>query len=228
VAEDDLRVLRSQRNEVFALVTAAGLDPREFRWEHVPSSRSARTQVDRLLHVPSAFFYEFDNLEGTNPNKHYATHSPGESVHTQEQYPGSWGYQLAFVENWLTYLNRELEAPPLWEQIAQGEPLLQAQLEGTEDTPFTPAELAAIESKLDEVREYLRRELPPGAVAAALAHVDRLEGAAKSTGRMSWAQMAIGIVVSLVWGGAMAPDQARLVLEMIGQAFQRLITSPLI
>lgn len=34
----DLRVLQSQRDEVLQRLTDAGLEPHEFRWEHVEGS----------------------------------------------------------------------------------------------------------------------------------------------------------------------------------------------
>jgi len=219
----DLYVLQSQRNEILSRITVAGLDPREFRWEHIPSSRDGRTLLDRLIHVPSGFFYEFDNSEGTDPGKHQATFSPGDGIHTERRFPGHWDYQMAYVTEWLGNLKRELNAPPLWERLAQGEPLLEVPLGAAEDSPFRPGELLAIEAKLDEVREYLARELPPEKLPTVQAQLDRLGAAAKTSGRLSWLQMAIGVMFTLMWGGMMAPDQARTVLQMIGQAFQRLI-----
>jgi hypothetical protein len=162
-------------------------------------------------------------LEETNPVRHWATFSPGDGIHTEQRFPGSWDNQMTIVRQWLSYLKRELDAPPLWEQLAQGEPLLEVSLGAAEDSPFRPDELMAIETKLDEVRKYLARELPPGMLPTVQAQLDRLGAAAKTTGRLSWLQMTIGVMVSLMWGGMMAPDQARTVLQMIGQAFQRLI-----
>jgi hypothetical protein len=42
-------------------------------------------------------------------------------------------------------------------------------------------------------------------------------------GRVSWLQMAIGTLVGMMWARLLAPEQARTVLNMIGQAFQKLI-----
>jgi hypothetical protein len=221
---DDLRVLQSQRNEILSRIKSAGLEAREFGWDHGPSTRYPTTYLDRLVHVPSGFFYEFDNVEGTSPTKHYTTHSPGYSTHTQKEFPGSWDNQLTYLSQWLSFVKRELDAPPLWEQLTQGEPLLEVPLAGAEDSPFRPEELQAIEAQLDEVRNYLRDQLPPAALPTVQAQLDRLEAAAKTTGRLSWVQMTIGLLVGLAWSGVLAPEQARTILQIIGQAFQKLIT----
>ena len=68
-------------------------------------------------------------------------------------------------------------------------------LSGAEDRPFRLEELLAIETRLGEVREYLTRELEPGALQTVKAQLDRLEAAAKTAGRVTWAQMAIGAVL---------------------------------
>ncbi len=219
----ELRVLQSQRNEVLSQINTLRLDPREFRWEHVPSRRDSAVQLDQLIHIPTGFYYQFDSREPTSTISHYATFSPGASVLTETRYPGAWDLQVIYAGEWLGYLKRELTAPPLWEQLAQGEPLLEVPLAAAEDTPFTPEEQRAIQGKLDDVLQYLKQELPPGSMPTVQTQIARLQEAAKTSGRVSWLQMAIGTMIGLVWGGLMAPEQARTVLQMIGQAFQRLI-----
>ena len=218
----DLRILRSQRNDIMSLIADAGLEPREFRWEHVHSRRSAGDQLDRLAHLPTGYFYDFDNLNGSS-QQHLATFAPGATTHEERQNPGSWPFQLGYVAQWLSYVKRELDAPPLWEQLALGQPLLEVPLEAAEDRPFARDEQEAVRERLEEVREYLRRELAPGTMPAIEAQLARLEAALGTMGRVSWLQWAVGIMYTLIWGGLMAPEQARTVLHILGQAFQRLI-----
>ena len=86
------RVLQSQRIEVLTLVRYLGLEPREFRWEHAASVHSSKL-LDRVVHIPSGYFFEFDNLGGAQ--EHYATFSPGRTTHIETAYPGSWESQRA-------------------------------------------------------------------------------------------------------------------------------------
>ena len=94
---------------------------------------------------------------------------------------------------------------------------------GGVDSPFLPQEVEAIAVRLTEVRAYLQTELPTGAMVAVSESLDRLEHASQSQGRISWAQMAIGAFIGMVWAGLMPPDQARAALTLIGDAFRRLL-----
>jgi hypothetical protein len=127
-----------------------------------------------------------------------------------------------YVVKWLDCLKREMHAPPLWEQLATGEPILSMPWPGGVDSPFLPQEVEAIAVRLTEVRAYLQIELPTSAMVAVSESLDRLEHASQSQGR-SWAQMAIGAFMGMVWAGLMAPDQARAALTFIRDAFRRLL-----
>ena len=179
--------------------------------------------VDVLIHEPTQYAFAFDWMSGPYANGHYAIFSPGETQFEQTAFTEEWAAQRRSVTTWLACVKRELDAPPLWEQLAGGEPMLSIPGPGAVDSQFLPEEAAAISARISEVRAYLAAELPTGAMAAVNESLDRLEQAATSQGRISWAQMAIGAFMGMVWGGLLAPDQARAALTLIGEAFRRLL-----
>jgi hypothetical protein len=216
----DRRLLKSQKNDVFGRIQASGFEPREFEWtEHTLADNT----FNRLNHSPSGSWFDFDYVVGRTSAGHWVRFSPAEETKDGSGFPGAWDGALGYFTSWLRFLRRELEAPPLWEQLAAGEPLLEVPTAGGPDSPFTPPEIDAINARLDDVVDYFRRELPPGALQALEANIERLREEAKTSGRITWMQTAIGIAVSLAWGGLMAPEQARLLLDMIGKAFQKAI-----
>jgi hypothetical protein len=219
----DRRVLRSQQNQILDLVRTARLEPREFRWVKTASRFDDSVIVDGLVHEPTQFRFAFEWMDGRMASGHYAIFSPGQSQFEQTEFPGGWNEQLGYVVKWLDCLKREMDAPPLWEQLAAGEPMLSMPWLGGVDSPFLPQEVEAIAVRLTEVRAYLQTELPTGAMVAVSESLDRLEHASQSQGRISWAQMAIGAFIGMVWAGLMPPDQARAALTLIGDAFRRLL-----
>ncbi len=217
---DRFPLLTSQRNSVLGLIRLAGLEAREFYWMDADSRVTPGATVDRLVHRPTDFFYEFDFVPNSG---HFGTFAPGGETHTISVNPGTWDNQLTYVRSWLQTLKRELEAPPLWEQLAAGEPLFDVPALAGADTPFRDEEVEAIHRQLGEVLAYVRRELPHGSVPAVEEQLTRLDLAAASQGRVSWAQMAVGTFVGLAWSGLIAPDQARAALGLLGEAFRRLL-----
>jgi hypothetical protein len=214
-------LLRSQRNDVFHAIENFGFDPRDFGWSHVQSFVDSTTIIDRVTHRASGYFFEFEILEG----RHRSRFSPGAEGPLEQQFPGKWLGQLGYISNWLNFLKRELDAPPLWEQLASPEPLLATPLdESVVDSPFTEEELQAIDRQMVQVRAYLRAQLDPAALAPLEAKVDYLIRESRKQGRITWYQLAIGTFVGVAMSGLMAPDQARTVLGLIANAFVRLVT----
>jgi hypothetical protein len=213
-------VLRSQKADLFRLVETAALDPREFKWETV-AGIDAGTTVDQLTHRPTNYYFRFNVVQ----QGHHTTFSPGGEAAIETQFPGSWPGQVMYFTYWLEYLKRELAAPPLWEQLAGGEPLLEiASLPSSApDTPFSEPERRAILLQFVEVRAYVSRELPPENMAAIAGRLDDLEAAVTTQGRQTWMAFAVGVFVTLAWGGLMAPEQARAILQIIAGAFLPLL-----
>jgi hypothetical protein len=213
-------VLPSQRNDAFREIEADGLDPREFHWEESPSGLKNGLVVDQIVHTRTGFYFRFDRSD----RGHYSFFSPGSDDTEESQHPGTWSNQVAYFRKWLGYLARELSQPSLWEALAAGEPLLQAGLASGIDSPFGPDEIRAIEVKIVEARAYLSTELEPGRLAAVNRKLDLLLEASHSQGRQTWIFFALGVLITLVWGGMMSPGQAQAVMVLLGQAFQRLIS----
>lgn len=219
-----MALLRSQKAEIFETIKQRGFDPREFVWSErpvaLPTGRSGLG--DRLTHTQSGFYFEFASTG--SETGHFASYAPGDSTPKVKTGTGSWLRQMGIFRSWLGYAKREIEAPPLWEQLAAGEPLLEVSVPpGTDDRPFSATEGAAIAASIEEVRAYVRKELPAGSIPRVEEQLARLEASAKTAGRVSWMQAAVGMAVGLVWTGLMAPDQARAMLDILGKAFQHLL-----
>ena len=222
---DEFAVLRSQRNVILDLIKHRGLDPREFAWEHGRSSRSPDRNIDKLRHTASGFFFEFDALERGDEG-HANTFSPAEGSSLERAYPGTWDGQFRYVDVWLRALKRELDAPPLWEQLAQGEPMLSAAAMHGQNSPFSPAELAALDRKIDEVLVYLKNELPAGSIPMIEGQLLQLKEDARKNGRISWMQMTIGFIFTMIWSGLFDPALGRQVFDTINQAWQFILDAP--
>jgi hypothetical protein len=212
----DRVLLKSQRADVFRVIEASGFDPVEFHWDTVESMYGDEVMVPRLTHRPTGFEYTFE--------QGMSLFAPGEQEQQQSLTAPNWPNHVVNLNQWLGFAQREMDAPSLWEDLALGEPMLNVpMLAEAQDTPFSGAEAAAIRGSIAEAVQYLKNELPPGSIAFLEARLLILDESIESTGRVTWMQLAVGLAMTAVWGGLMAPDQARHMLDIIGKAFQHLL-----
>lgn len=207
-------LLKSQKNEVFEALSAAGFDPAGFKWGEVRGDWYLH-DVPVLDHIPSRFYFifDFDPDEGHK----MAAYSPGREVLREEVRAGNWEAQLGCVHTWLENLKRESHAPNLWAELDKQRELNDA-LPPSDDNnePFSPSEQAAIAGQLDEIKELLvRTEQLTGARLAALeADVDYVKDASTRMGRRDWLTIFYGTVFGWALTALVAPDGARQAIMM--------------
>ena len=109
-------LLKSQRNEILALILEQGLDPSLFSWVNVPSELNPEYTVSQILYKQSNFFYSFE-MEG---EVHSAIFAPAEESYLGSDYPGTWEKQKKAFSKWLDYLKKEEGEPDLWSSISAG------------------------------------------------------------------------------------------------------------
>ena len=64
MAKEDIRLVRTIRNQVFIRVEASGIEPAHFRWDEVDlvawsGMYQYSVQASKLVHAPSGFYYQF-------------------------------------------------------------------------------------------------------------------------------------------------------------------------
>ena len=197
-------LLKSQWDDVFKRVVAAGFSPSHFErvemWSPINGSRA----ISVLRHRPNPeYWFKFDR---GGRGGHYAIYSPGAETGEERQYPGPWVGQLEYVDKWLVYLRRELEAPDLWSGLASG---AQAQ-QSISNEPFTSTELEAISERLARIEKHFMetRALQEGEASYVRESLDFLRTSAKTEGRRTWTNMAIGVIFNIVLFLALPADAA--------------------
>jgi hypothetical protein len=217
-------LLQSQRNDVFAAIQEAGLNPAEFEWEERTSHR-AHGNVPVLVHRPSHAHFVFDFDFNRAPEQHVAEYMPGLDRPRDERSSGSWESQLVYVKSWLVYLKREWHAPNLWAELSKQKALFASDGGEVANTPFTRAEQAEITRELAEIKAYVRKtyKLSESQYEAFNARLDYFEEAASRLGRIDWRNAFVGAFVGAVMQAVIPPepvqDALNLVLRGLGQLF---------
>lgn len=160
--------------------------------------------------------------------QHHAYYSPGQDAAYEECRGGSWEGQLSLVENWLTNLKREFQAPDLWSLVSEQTSLVQAASADSPNTPFSTAEIKKISDGLREVQAYIEKthRLDEQKHALLESRLGYLMDAAHRQGRQDWLHVAIGVLSTVVVGLAMAPDQAKEIFRFVGSLLQAILKTP--
>jgi hypothetical protein len=214
-------LLRSQENNVFAAIQAAGLNPEEFEWttdySNFAHGDAAGMRVPVLQHKPSNAFFIFDWSVNRTPEQHVAFYTPGLDQPHDTRHAGNWESQLGYVRSWLEYLRREWEAPDLWAELASGRELGSVVSDAvTDNSPFNPQERAEISQKLEEVKRYVRQtyELNEAQYDAIDARLDYLVDAAARLGRVDWRNAFVGAFLGAVVQAVLPPEPVRDVVSL--------------
>lgn len=208
-----LLLLPTQVNTVGQLISAAGLDPREFQWETTYTQvqqlgvGQEPVMVSRLLHKPTGFQFVFD-LDASNLHHNY--YAPGRDTPYERNAPALWEGQLTHVELWLGYLKREYEAPDLWGQLQRRVGELPPP-DSSANTPFTDEERGQVEHQLRAALESAARtnELTADQLRALEEKVDYVVEATRRLGRLDWRHVYISVMAEEIFRLALGSDMFR-------------------
>ena len=141
----DKLILRTQANEVFAILSQVNLDASEFEWQQTKSTWAHNGQVSQLVHRPTGYYFTFDHSD----QGHWAEYSPADEKPVHVAHPGSWNLQRAEVQTWAGALKREVDAPDLWGALVAGRQLVEGDASVRDDNrPFEQSELQRIDASL--------------------------------------------------------------------------------
>lgn len=202
-----LLLLKSQMNTVFELIAACGLDPAQFAWHQV-ASQFSKDVIHKLVYLNSSYYFRFDIHNGS----HFSRYSPGDDINTEEHPAGGWDTQAFLVQRWLDHLVRELQAPDLWQAIADEKSLSDASSQNAENSLFSADEIKRIDQNLPEIKEKLlaAQEFTPQQRQYLDSNFAYLKDASTRMGRKDWIIIVVGtltnIIITLPLTSAVARD----------------------
>jgi hypothetical protein len=139
----------------------------------------------------------------------------------------SWSEVLAVVGAWLTEVKDNHDTPDLWAESAKARYVTDAAGDvGADNTPFTPEEIAALQSRLDEVEAYIesRESLDEPRKHIVQSRFRYLLGAAKrGLGRIDWLNIFVGQMFELFVNGVLKSSLYADVMRHAGTALGSVI-----
>jgi hypothetical protein len=207
---------KKQRNELFEAVVKSGINAAEFDLRikdvaHSPSYYGLRAHfalnadnwIVAIDHITSASALKIYQVAGDTlsppPVKFFVQYHVG-SDPSERNGIVDWPDILMVAAEWAGHVKDYVDTPDLWaEMLAQRELLSEASLGSLENTPFTPAERAAISAQLRDIKNYIKdnASLTGEQFKQAEARIDEAEAASRRLGRKDWLLLFLGTTVQL-------------------------------
>ncbi|MCU7493046.1 MAG: hypothetical protein HF310_16210 [Ignavibacteria bacterium] len=206
---EEHKLLTFQRNTLLLLLRDAGLNPTEFDFSETKSRHVSRLIVPAFVHNPTGYHFMFDVID----SRHACYFTPGADMISEEQYPGSWEALLNYFKKWIQFLKREIETPDLWKAI-KPDPVLSESLSSVDpqdNAKFTPDELKHISSSIEELKAYIFKEIP--LLQDKIDYINNqttyLVDSSKRLGKKDWLNVAVGIIINIIFAIAPSENTAR-------------------
>ncbi len=193
-----INMFKWQRDELFASVNNAGINPNEFKWLH-KKSRFRDADVMSLVHTKTAFYYTFDNYK----DQFLSLYSPANDQVEGILSTNSFNSQLSRFKEWLTWVKREEEAPDYWGSLS-GEGLLSELPKNSENTLFSKDERKLIKNAVKQISEHLVTEYGVKLERIETQIVSLVESSTR-LGRKDWKNHFVAAIVGIIVNNQLGP-----------------------
>ena len=212
-----MKLLLSQKNQLFDLIEEYGLTPSLFEVKEVFKGQQVSKTIISLK--KSSFSFTITSNDGEDA---YIKRSPGDERHEEAFYTKYW-HQIeeAFI-NWLSFLQRELQLEDKWEKLNSEIQSLQLYNEESDflNSKFTVPEYLEIKQKVFQLKEGISKlELLPEQVALLNDKLDLVLDMTTQLGRFDWKSLFIGTIVSIIIQLGVTQDNAKAIWALIKRVF---------
>lgn len=171
-----------------------------------------------LTHRDSGFNFIVDFETGEWDMPYFTVQSfPSTNYENRLMYVGDWDEVMRQFDSWLEKVRKELSQPDSWLLLNEGKVLTDSiPSAGASLERFNDEELSRVTGLLDSIRGLLISEARPTEDQLKLIDekLSYLGESAKRQNKQDWAHTAIGVVVTIAIGLAMAPDQANKLFQL--------------
>jgi hypothetical protein len=216
-----MKLLRSQRNQIFDWIIDAGLSPSQLKLSENDSISTVKLSLK-----DSNFYFQFTlhkhaenlyiNRVRYSPAKNTDLYSTGQLLMAQFQ------DLKKFIVDWASYLSRELDQPDKWQQFVESSKQISIKTDEKDNQQFTIEEFRQIEIAVEQVR-IRSNQIGLAEDQLKLLHekLDYISEKAKTLGKLDWKNLFVGSMVGVVIQMAIPPDTTQLLWKIIGEAFNQ-------
>ena len=213
-----MKLLPSQKDEIYELITLAELSPSQFEWKEIPC-QLFNQNVDKateLRYKNTDYHFTFE----TNAKKmHMAIYCPGKNFYTDQEDTVIWQAQINRVQEWLKSLVREITTPNKWSRLERELQGIHINYENGEDK-FSVQEYEELKANIKLLqRKILSIGLIEEEVRIINAKLDHLIPLAENMNKFDWKSFFIGTIMNITIQLGVNKENASALFDVIKQIF---------
>ena len=189
-----MKLLPSQRNQVYDAITQAGFSPAQFKLSDQLVTKIHGTFTELSLNGSEYYYRFYENHGG-----HVGVFSPGHDTLSEQVNPGAWLSQLNHIYKWLSLVKREIEQPDKWQHIFDESKSIGINI-GTEDnSQFTYEEVTHIQQAMLRAKAAAGQlQLTAQQLRLLSDKLDYVAEKAKLLGRIDWKNLFMGTMITMI------------------------------
>lgn len=202
----DKTLLKSQKNQIAKILSAAGLSLEEFDWQLEPPLKLEWTDVSgngrfldwsqKLQHKKDGFYFHFDRVDQSKfINKRWPASATGEQGSSVVV---SWDKLLEILDKWAELVANENSQSDLWQVTSSYEYFSHRDLKSEAGEYFSQEEKGDIRARLYEFRELVTDmiKLNENQYLQFNERLDYMSGALDRLDKVDWKGIAISTLMS--------------------------------
>jgi hypothetical protein len=216
-----MKLLISQKNELFDKIEANLLNPSQFSIKEEPSKITTKETATIVSFKESPYFFSF---ESGNDNKlpHFSIFSPAFNQYTFKTYPGDWNGQMTNFDQWLICLHREITQEDKWERLSQEIENINFKFD-SDNLRFSILESEDIKSKIEIIKEKISNlDLLPDHIEIINNKIDNLKYPLKYLSKSSWKSLVVGTIITIIIQLSLSQETGKQLWKIIEETFTTL------
>lgn len=186
----------------------------------------------KLSHKATGYFLfaDFSSFR----KRYTLSFNPDENMlHVKQQVDTTEDAAIITVKEWLQRISEEVNTPDVWAMLDSETALFTAAAVEDGQTSFSEEEQARIINGIAEIKSYVLELIDSSdatdqAIDLVTNKLQYLESAVRRLSRQDWVYMAIGVIVNIIVGTALPPEDARrlfgFVCQVISNAVPKLLS----
>jgi hypothetical protein len=217
-------LLRTQKNKILQAIRQVKLNPSDFRFDEI-NRPEIDCIVSKLVHKPTGFYFIF-SFDYRYPDRRRIEYYPTSDGKKKVEEAYEMSTIIDEVSGWLWVVKREVEAPDLWATILDERKLFEiASTPNLKNDLLNAEQQKYISVQLEEIKNHLIKikELNIEQRHFVEDRFNYMAETLETMGIQNWIQTVIGVSITIIWTLALAPEQAKELVSLLGKVISHIV-----